>query len=550
VSTISGSEFPAASPAAAGSTPVYTRNATGLVREVRLLDQVVYNLGSVTPLTSALAVGLFTIAAFPRMNIYAALLIPAAVSIPLWIAWSLLIATFPKTGGDYVYNSRILHPAIGFGVNLGFVFANILTAAFAAGFIAELALYPALLTIGTVTNTPRISHWANYFTVTNHNGVFLMSALSIIFICVLAAIRSKLLLRAMTIMVGLFSIAAIIDIIILATTSRSSFAHTFNHYAGPNAYEKVVNAGKGKGLYPSESGHSLHSTLGAMFVWVGFSIFVIYGAYIAGEVRRAGDRRRMLTSVLGSGILQTVFLLISIVVFYHAVGQNFAISATAGNQTVGVAAFPYYAALATGNSVLAVIVAIGFLLWAIPTLNVFMAVIQRGVFVYSFERLLPGWVSKVNPRTHTPLAAVAIMGVFSILAAVFDSYNANFSVALTLAILPGFVAMLVVGIAAVIMPWRRRDLYAGSPADWRVRGIPMLPVCGFLSVLVIGFFIVLPFLFQTQLGLNSHSWLPWATAIVPVAVIVIGIVWWMIARSYYKPRGVNLDLLYKTIPPD
>ena len=38
-----------------------------------------------------------------------------------------------------------------------------------------------------------------------------------------------------------------------------------------------------------------------MFVWVGFSIFVVYGAYIAGEVRRAGDRKRMLTSIVGSG---------------------------------------------------------------------------------------------------------------------------------------------------------------------------------------------------------------------------------------------------------
>jgi amino acid transporter len=543
---------PASSSTASAPTPtrVYSRNATGLVREVRLIDQVVYNLGSVTPLTSALAVGLFTIAAFPRMNIYLALLLPAIAAVPLWITWSLLTATFPKTGGDYVFNSRILHPAIGFGVNLGFLFANVLTAAFAAGFLAELALNPTLLIIGTVTENDTISGWADTFSVDNSTGVFITSALCILFVCTLAAIRSRLLLRVMTVMVMIFAVGAIVDIIILFATSNESFARTFDSYAGVGAHDKVVAAGAGQGLYPSEGGYSTSNTLGAMFVWVGFSIFVVYGAYIAGEVRRAGDRKRMLTSIVGSGVLQTVFLLISILAFYGAVGENFAISAVAGNQEVGIASFPYYAALATGSPVIAVAVAIAFLLWAIPTLNVFMGVIQRGVFVYSFERLLPSAVSKVNARTHTPLVAVAIMGALTLIAAAFFSYNANFSVALTLAILPGFVAMFVVAISAVVMPFRRPDLYKGSPADWRVAGIPVLPVCGFLSAIVIAFFIALPFFFQDELGLTSRSWLPEATAIAPIAVLLLGIVWWLIARSYHRKRGVDLDLLYRTIPPD
>jgi amino acid transporter len=542
-----GSSTTAPAPA---PTRVYSRNATGLVREVRLIDQVVYNLGSVTPLTSALAVGLFTIAAFPQMNIYLALLIPALASIPLWITFSLLTATFPKTGGDYIFNSRILHPAIGFGVNLGFLFAQVLTAAFAAGFLAELALNPTLLIIGTVTENETIAGWADTFSVDNSTGVFITSALCILFVCTLAAIRSRLLLRVMTWMVMIFAVGAIIDIIILFATSNDSFARTFDSYAGAGSYEKVVAAGSGQGLYPSEGGHSTSNTVGAMFVWVGFSIFVVYGAYIAGEVRRAGDRKRMLTSIVGSGVLQTIFLLISILAFYGAVGENFAISAVAGNQETGIASFPYYAALATGSPVVAVIVAIAFLFWAIPTLNVFMGVIQRGVFVYSFERLLPSAVSRVNARTHTPLVAVAIMGALTLIAAAFFSYNANFSVALTLAILPGFVAMFAVAISAVVMPFRRRDLYAGSPADWRVAGIPVLPVCGFLSAIVIAFFIVLPFYYQDELGLTSRSWLPEATAIAPIAVLLFGIAWWLIARAYHRRRGVDLDLLYRTIPPD
>jgi APA family basic amino acid/polyamine antiporter len=541
---------PSASSTDGPPVKAYTRNATGLVREARLIDQIALNLGANTPLTSALAVGLFTIAAFPRMNVYIALLVPALLSVPIWITWSLFAATFPKTGGDYIYNSRILTPAIGLGVNLGFMFASVLSAGFAASFLPELAINPTLLIIGTVTHSHSISNFAGNFAVSDHWGVFLTSVAGILLLCVLGAIRSKLVLRVMSLMVGIFAVAAIIDIVILLFTSNSSFIHTFNHYAGAGGYQKVVHAAAGKGLYPSEGGYSFKQTLGAMFVWVGFSIWVWYGAYINGEVRRAGDRKRMLTSVVGSGVLQTVFVLISIFVFYHAIGQDFAISAAAGNQSTGVATFPYYAALATGNSVIAVVISVAFLLWALPVLSAIIAPISRGLFVYSFERLLPPWVSRVNPKTHTPVYAIAITAFLAVLDSAFNSFNANFSVALTLAELPGFFVMFFVAISALVMRRRRPQLYNGSQADWKIAGVPVLPIAGALSVVISAGLIVLPFFYQKQLGLNSHSWLPTATAIAPVAAIVIGVIWWYIARARNRAHGIDLNLLYKTIPPD
>jgi amino acid transporter len=354
----------------------------------------------------------------------------------------------------------------------------------------------------------------------------------------------------MTVMLGIFAVAAVVDIVILLFTSHSSFIHTFNHYAGAGGYQKVVHAGAGKGIYPSDGGYSFKETLGAMFVWVGFTIWVFYGAYVSGEVRRAGDRKRMLTSLLGSGAIQTLFVLVSIIVFYKAVGQDFVISAAAGNQSVGVATFPYYAALATGSEALAVIIAIGFLFWALPVLAAGMYPIYRGFFVYSFERLLPPRMSRVNTKTHTPLYAIALMALLSIIDTAFNAFNANFSVALTLAELPSFFVIFFVAIAALVMPWRRPDLYKGSQADWKIAGIPVLPVAGALAAVFSAFLIVLPFFYQTQLGLNTHSWLPAATAIAPVAAVVIGIIWWYIARARNRARGINMDLMYKTIPPD
>jgi len=530
--------------------PVYTRNATGLVREIRLFDQIAYNIGAVTPLSSALILLFFAVFVFPRTNLFLAVLIPAIAAIPVWITFALLTATLPKVGGDYIFNTRILHPALGFGVNLGFVFSQALTAGFAAGFLPELALYPTLLVLGTVTHNSTITSWASTFQISNPNGVFITSALAILFVCVLAAIRSSLLLRVMTIMVIVFGIAALADIVILSLTSQSSFTNTFNSVAGSDSYQKVVAAGVGKGLYPSEGGYDFTATVGTMFFAFGFSIWVFQGAYIAGEVRRAGQRGRMLVSYISAGIIQTAFLLLALFTFYHAVGENFAISAAAGNQTTGIATYPYYATLATGNAALAVVIAIGFLFWTIPCMNVFMAIVQRGAFVYAFERLLPSWVGRVNPRSHTPIVAVAIMGILSLAGAAFDAYNANFATALTLANLTALGAPLFVGISALVLPWRRPDIFKGSPADWRIFGFPVIAVAGGWTVLVIAFFMIEPFVFADQTGLSARDWLRPGTVILFVGIIIVGIIWWYLARAYHRPRGINLDLLYKTIPPD
>jgi hypothetical protein len=33
-------------------------------------------------------------------------------------------------------------------------------------------------------------------------------------------------------------------------------------------------------------------------------------------------------------------------------------------------------------------------------------------------------------------------------------------------------------------------------------------------------------------------------------LIAIGVIWWLIARNMNAKRGIDLNLLYKTIPPD
>ena len=224
----------------------------------------------------------------------------------------------------------------------------------------------------------------------------------------------------------------------------------------------MVAAGAGKGLYPIP-GYSFKNTIGSTFFSVGYLIFMGFSMYIAVEVQRAGQRRRQLSTMLGGGLVQVLFLLISLFAFYHSVGENFAISAAAGNQVRrrsggGVPVLrrardrqPRHRDHHRGR------------VHAVdnPPINLFIIIMQRCIFAWSFERLLPPAVSKVSSRTHTPLVAILISAILAIIGLGFSAYNAHFSTALTLATFPSFVMILVLGIAAVSMPYRRRSAVRG-----------------------------------------------------------------------------------------
>lgn len=534
--------------AGAGGLPsLYTRNATGLVREVSLADHVIFNFTSATALVSGLVVTSFVVAVFPRANYLVALALALVLSLGLWTCIALLTATLPKVGGDYVFNSRILHPAIGFAFNLCVVAISPLTAGLVAGFMATLGLSPAFSAIATVTGSDRFADWATYFTFPHKNVVFVVGTLGVLLVSGLAALGTRILIRVMTILVLIFAASAIIDLLILLFTSHSSFVSTYNDLAGHGAYEKVVQAGAGSGLYPSEGGYSTKSTFGALFFAISIVTYCFWGMYLSAEVRRAGQRDRMLKSFLGGGFIQALSLMIGWILLLHTVGRDFFISATAGNIKTGIASFPFFAALVANQEIIVVVLSLAFTLWIIPGININMAVVQRGLFAYAFDGLLPRKVAVVHPRTHTPLVAIAIVAVLSELGVALYAYWADIITIITIIGFFPFFALFMVGISAMVMERRRPDIYKGSPADWRPWGLPMLAISGFLTSALAALAIFLVFYFQDETGLASHHW--WA-AFGPALLVGVGILWWYAARAIRRREGIDLDLLYRTIPPD
>src|SRR5947207_11613054 len=97
---------------------LFLRTATGLVRGWSVRDSMIYAVLSTNFVTLALFEFTFAGPAFPQGQLLTSVVIAAILVSFLVVAYTGLIVTIPRAGGDYVWQTRIL------GSGLGFVMAT------------------------------------------------------------------------------------------------------------------------------------------------------------------------------------------------------------------------------------------------------------------------------------------------------------------------------------------------------------------------------------------------------------------------------------------
>ena len=141
---------------------VFVRQSSGLVREASVIDAAIFNAVFSAPVGATLAFSVFyALYAFPGADLVVSLLIAFAINIPVCIMMSMMAAAMPRTGGDYVWISRILHPSAAVFSNFAAAISALIGAAFWARAFAVLALGPTLAILGTVTNNESLINAGN-----------------------------------------------------------------------------------------------------------------------------------------------------------------------------------------------------------------------------------------------------------------------------------------------------------------------------------------------------------------------------------------------------
>jgi len=170
------------------------------------------------------------------------------------------------------------------------------------------------------------------------------------------------------------------------------------------------------------------------------------------------------------------------------------------------------------------------------------------IFAAAFDRLLPEKVAEVDDRTGTPIYALLLMVVPSIVVAYLFSYNiASFQDLTLCSTLVIAVTYLGTTIAAILLPYRKPELYKASPiAKYNIFGIPLITVAG---VIFGGFLVFL--LYEWLIDPNALYGIGIAnrnSVIYMLANYVLAAGIYFGAKAARKREGIDLAKVHAEIP--
>jgi len=170
----------------------------------------------------------------------------------------------------------------------------------------------------------------------------------------------------------------------------------------------------------------------------------------------------------------------------------------------------------------------------------------RNLFAWSFDRIVPAAVTKVSPRTHAPwVSTLIVVAVAEVLLAIyvfttFFNQVSNYIVIFS-------VAFWMASFAAILMPYRRPDVFAQAPVEVRrlIFGVPVLTLLGVGNLAL--FTLILWGSFKTP-GFSGPT--GGKAVLFVIAIYVSGAAIYMISKALRRREGVDLELLFKEIPPE
>ena len=535
-----------------GSGPgVFLRRSTGLVREVSLIDALLMNSIGMNVGIGAVFLFLQAQSFFPAGSMIAAVVIGTVLMAftLLWV-YSEFSAAMPRSGGDYVFVSRALHPFLGWlmawsqGIWLIFFWIG-----FNAWFALTFAIPVSLQAIGGVTGASVLNDIAT--TITQPVWVFVLGSLINVAFGALLIFGGQGYWRWQK-FAFLFAGGSILISAILLITSGSHVPAAWDVFVGKFGglkFAEIIPAATAAGYtLPSASGgFDLTATL-LMLPWVFFVVGYAQGsAQIGGEVKQAP--RNQYIAMVGGVLINGAVLAILVWLFTTAVGIDWmgalgAVPADKLGMTV-LPGFNFIASLLTDSPILLAIIGIGFVMWAVNGTPLSELQATRYMLAWSLDRMVPSRLGDVSDKYHTPVKAIVfatITGEVALLALIVIP-----QASLLGALVAQLLAFIIVSLAGVVFPYRLPDVWR-SAGGRRILGVPTVTLAGLGGVVVLGTIMVM---FVTNQTLNGAFGVTRDISLIVMGTVVgLGILWYIGARMYNRSRGFDISLAYREIPPE
>jgi len=525
---------------AAGAGGFYTRKATGLVRGISVRDSFIMNVAFINIALGALA---FTLApyAFPGASLGLTVLFTTLLTVFPTVMYAMLAGSMPRSGGDYVFVSRILHPGLGFAANFNITVWITFFTGILASWVAGFAGSSAALTLGTVLHSDTLVHWSER--LATKGWQFGVGLATIALFTVLVAMGTRITFRVLGVIFAAMIVCQLVAVVIMLVHSGADFQAAFAKYAN---YDQVIADARGAGFHGG--GFDLGNTLAAMPLLFSSLGYGVVSAYCAGEVKSAS--RSSMVSMVGALLFGGLFIGVLGVLASHVFGSEFLGSLTFlsyGDQyPLSSPPFFYlFVSMLTGSPVLLAIVAIGFVLAIVANIPPAFLLATRNILAWSFDRTVPTRLAEVNPRFASPVNATVAVGVFMALCLAYFVYvPAKWTTFVYTAGIGALITFFLVAICGIVFPWRRPDIYEGSPYRMSVLGIPVITV---VSVVAAAFDVVLIVFLLTNDALGANS----TQGIVALPIVFgAGLLIYGVASVVNRRRGIDIAAAQQELPPE
>ncbi len=551
---------------AKSATPsgLFVRQASGLVRDVSMANALFFNIAAFVGTSVGWAIAFYAL--YPEwqalgISAYAYIAVLTGIACYfLGMIFASLTTAMPRSGGDYVFTSRIISPFWGWIESWTLVGSALTIIGFEI-IVASHNLQLIGILIGVAFPGSVFGNAQNW--LQDNTSKIIVGIIILLVIAGISILKTRTFHK---VVMGL-TIFAIISVAI-----NFIGAFTVDQNSTVNALPALGTSSKAIMDAATKAGFSLgspdFSILGlvalaglasvVLFQYIGFQ----FSSYIAGEVK-GNVRRAVFVAVIGA----LIFAVFMNSIYVDVQGSHY------GFNLVNAWGYLYWftsnaplhgqppftpvmlAAVHPGAWPLWLIVALGNITLNVLLCPVYAIFLSRIVLAWALDRQVPEWFSVVNERTNAPLRVIVIAVLLGAVFYVLTFFNVSLASTTFFGVLLAGLTWIMPGLNAILIPYRRPDLFQLTNNTAKFLGLPRLVWYGiiwliFIVPVYVGAF-GYPVYQGLRTGVTSYLSLSNSSGVgVALILIAVGIVIYFVMRVVNTSRGINVKMIFQELPPD
>ena len=451
---------------------VFTRKASGLVRVMSPWSAMFYNIlamGVIFPWTYLWAPG-----SLPGGHLVWGIILAMLFELPIALVYVFLSSALPRSGGDYVFQSRVWGGGTAFAITMsGIVIWQLVWIALAGWLLSYLGFAPLFLGLGATLGNPTLASIGIWFTTPNAIVIVSIINAGAAFLLLTSGFKNYVSLqRWMVLFAGIAVFTTLIVLLVADPSTVPAKLNAFSAAVGGSGtyYQDALAAAQKAGLNLNPPFSLLATLLVAPIAWTSLQ-WATYSAEQNGEIKDAKSFNTQAFIYVGGLVITGVLLALLGFVFQKALGTQFLYVAGAGYWSglsqANIAGFnlwpPILAVALTGSPIIVLLIAVGYIFNSFQIANNIMIGTTRIMVAASLDRAMPEWFSRVSQSRHTPVNAHLAFFLASIPAILCYNLVPGW-LALTLGVtFGGGMGFTGSALAGIFFPYKAKEVYAASP---------------------------------------------------------------------------------------